>query len=220
MSNKDVFMMTEGNDWLSRNESKLQERDITKHPSFVAVDRVLSQVTEKVDSKPRILEIGCSSGTVLAALCERHDVDVYGVDPSTDAIAKAHGSGIDAHVATADALPFNDGFFDVVLFGFCLYVCDRKDLFRIAMEADRVLCANSWVVIHDFFSPKSVSKSYSHSDGVRMNKDDFRQMFLWHPFYECFSHEVVATETGLPTDNVDDWVCTSVLRRSEGSELA
>ena len=52
----------------------------------------------------------------------------------------------------ADQLYFESQTFDFVVFGFCLYLCDRDDLFEIAKEAHRVLKPTGWLVIHDFFA--------------------------------------------------------------------
>ena len=66
-------------------------------------------------------------------------MECYGIEPSFKAVETACTSGVNAVQGTADRLPYRDGLFDVVVFGFCLYLCDREDLFRIASEADRVL---------------------------------------------------------------------------------
>lgn len=76
---------------------------------------------------------------------------ISGVDPSLDAINQCKLNNIDAIVGTADSLAYKDNSFDIVIFGFCLYLCDRDDLFRISMEADRVLNKEGWLIIQDFF---------------------------------------------------------------------
>jgi len=76
---------------------------------------------------------------------------VSGVDPSLNAVNHCKLNNIDAIVGTADSLTHKDNLFDIVIFGFCLYLCDRNDLFRISMEADRVLKKEGWIIIQDFF---------------------------------------------------------------------
>ena len=82
---------------------------------------------------------------------------------------------------TADRLPYRDGLFDVVVFGFCLYLCDREDLFRIASEADRVLNDQGWLIIHDFYSPVPTRRDYHHKTGIYSYKMDYKTLFEWHP---------------------------------------
>jgi ubiquinone/menaquinone biosynthesis C-methylase UbiE len=68
----------------------------------------------------------------------KKNVKLFGIDPSQNVIEEANKNGITAKVGTADLLDFNDDKFDIVIFGFYLYLCDRKDLFKIASEANRV----------------------------------------------------------------------------------
>jgi ubiquinone/menaquinone biosynthesis C-methylase UbiE len=62
-----------------------------------------------------------------------------GLDSSNAPITEAVNKGVDAKQGTADELPFPNNSFDIVVFDFCLYLCDRLDLFKITAEADRVL---------------------------------------------------------------------------------
>ena len=50
-----------------------------------------------------------------------------------------------------NSFSFPDNFFDMIILGFCLYLCDRNKLFKIASEVDRVLKENSYLVIIDFY---------------------------------------------------------------------
>src|SRR3954466_6548361 len=64
------------------------------------------------------LDVGCGPGALTAVLVERLGVAaVTAVDPSHSFAAAAHERhpGVDVHVATAEALPFGDAAFDVVL---------------------------------------------------------------------------------------------------------
>ena len=114
---------------------------------------------------------------------------------------------------TADILPFDDQRFDIVIFGFCLYLCDREDLFRIASEADRVLRMPGWLFIRDFFSSMPRAKTYHHRPGVLSYKMDYRTLFNWHPDYECMTHKLRHHSKGGFTDEQDEWVAVSVLRK-------
>jgi hypothetical protein len=87
-------------------------------------------------------------------------------------------------------------------------------LFRIAAEADRVLKPNGWIVIHDFYSPTFVKREYHHRSGVFSRKMDYRTLFDWHPAYACLSHEVRHHADDGYTDERQDWVAVSVLRKT------
>ncbi len=148
-------------------------------------------------------------------IAERTGSKVYGVDPSEMAVAYARTLGVDARVGTAEALPFETDLFDVVLFGFCLYLCDRDDLFRIAGEADRVLGPQGWIVIHDFYSPAPIRRPYHHRSGLWSYKMDYRRMFDWHPDYSCLAHDVLHHVNQQFTDDESEWTAVSVMRKCQ-----
>ena len=108
-----------------------------------------------------IFETGCGRGTLLKYLMEP-GFRVSGVDPSTLAVKEAKGLGVDAKIGTADQLPFDDDSFGVVVFGFCLYFCNRKDLFKIATEADRVLKEDGCIIILDFYHSEYSENDYRY----------------------------------------------------------
>jgi SAM-dependent methyltransferase len=136
-----------------------------------------------------------------------------GIDPSARAVARAAERGVRAERSTADRLPYGDGSFDVVMFGFCLYLCDDDDLFAIAREAHRVLAARGWLFIMDFEKPTPTYSDYRHRAGVRTRKMDYKTMFLWHPAYTLASHEKLHHETLQWTDDPDQWVSVACLRK-------
>lgn len=207
MSQKDVFLASEGDAWFRRNEAALADRDWSQEP---LTRRVLA-VPEPAQAK--VLEIGCGEGGRLEYLAAARRWEVFGIDPSEQAVAKANARGVCARQGTAEQLPFEDACFDVVMFGFCLYLCDDRDLFKIAAEADRVLRERGWLLILDFETRAPVYKTYHHLAGVRSRKMDYKSMFLWHPWYALASHEKCQHASEQWTDNPDDWVSVACLRK-------
>jgi len=176
MTQKSSFLAGEGDAWFKRNSFG---------NSGSTLDYVISLITS-INGRPRsALEIGCSNGSKLARLCTAFECAGTGIDPSAQAIADGRTKypKLRLEVGTADSLPFSDGEFDLVIFGFCLYLCDRQDLFRIAAEADRCLTAGGLLAITDFMPPTPYRNSYSHLDGISSYKFDNRSMFLWNPAY-------------------------------------
>jgi len=138
---------------------------------------------------------------------------ISGVDPSLDAINQCKLNNIDAIVGTADSLAYKDNSFDIVIFGFCLYLCDRDDLFRISMETDRVLNKEGWMIIQDFFAKSSVQNEYHHTSGIKAYKMDYKTLFTWHPDYTCYQTKVYHHDNQVFTDSLTDWAETSVIRK-------
>jgi ubiquinone/menaquinone biosynthesis C-methylase UbiE len=207
---KTTFLTSEGDAWLSRNRSALRERDWS-------LDPLVKKIAAICAGQARVLEIGCGDGSRLQHLSTRHGFEVYGVDPSAAAVACAIERGVDAKQATADALPFPDSSFDVVVFGFCLYLCDDEDLFQIAREADRVTRQSGWLLVLDFEAPSPVYRPYHHADGILSRKMDYASMFLWHPAYTLVSREKFDHSTGKWTDDPAEWVSVVCLRKHNRS---
>ena len=212
MSQKLVFLQSEGDAYFNRNQ---QVSDV----QILATDPLLSEIVELHNNAEggarKILEIGCGDGSRLAWLKNNLAYDCFGIEPSVKAVAAACSKGVNASVGTADLLPFDDNSFDFVIFGCCLYLCDREDLFRIASEANRVLRSPGWLLILDFFSSVPRANSYHHRPGMNTYKADYRSLFSWHPYYECLTHKVRHRSKLSYTDDQQEWMAVSVLRKIE-----
>ena len=211
MKQKDVFLESEGNAWFERNAKLLASRKLPdSDPALMEILKL--DIAAKKGSK--ILEIGCGDGTRLAWLKEHRGFDCYGVEPSAQAVQAATARGITARQGTAEELPFADKSFDIVVFGFCLYLCDRDDLFRVAYEADRVLKNPGWLLILDFYSPVPLKREYHHRSGLFSHKMDYRTLFTWNPGYTNYSHQVRHHSNPDFTDDQTEWMATSLLRKN------
>lgn len=212
---KDIFLGGEGDAWYERNAEALAVRDLaTEDPVIPEVKRVLEGYGDLGRRQPvQLLEIGCGDGRRLAWLQSQLPVAASGIDPSAKAVAAASERGVSARCGTADQLPWKDASFDILVFGFCLYLCDDADLFHIAAEANRVLKADAWLIIHDFYSPAPVRRDYHHREGVQTRKMDAASMFAWHPSYTCVHSQVRHHEHLGYTDECQEWVATQVLRK-------
>jgi SAM-dependent methyltransferase len=163
-----IFLGGEGNAWYDRNHAAITKtHDEALHTP--SVDPVLRAIHA---TKPAsVLEIGASNGWRLDVMRELWGCTVCGVEPSADAVAAAYPD-VDMCVGTADALPFDAASFDCVVFGFCLYLCDRADLPTIVSEADRVLKAGGLLVVYDFAPAIPATRDYHHRPGVTSFKCD------------------------------------------------
>lgn len=203
---KDIFLKIEGDNWFKRNKRGLEMCSLNE-------DYLFNLILEFNKNNSLILEVGCGNGKRLIALKQK-GYDVRGIDPSKAAIKDAISNGIDALVGTADNLPYADNYFDVVSFGFCLYLCDREDLFKIASETNRVLKKGGFLFILDFYSKYPTSNNYHHYDGIKSYKMDYSRLFEWHPDYVLLkktigSHDNIQKQT----DNLNDWISISILRK-------
>jgi ubiquinone/menaquinone biosynthesis C-methylase UbiE len=209
---RNIFLEGEGDAWFERNHTAIQARlPDDGDPVIAAIKSCLS--SPRSQGGGTLLEVGCGEAKRLGYIERQFGLEGYGIEPSEKAIEVAKKNGLKVIQGTADSLPFESGKFDFVVFGFCLYLCDREDLFRIAYEADRVLKNQGWLVIHDFFSKNYRQRDYHHFPGVKSFKMDYRTLFEWHPGYTCFSQTLTPHGDTTFTDDPDDWVATSVLRK-------
>ena len=210
---KEIFLNYEGNAWFERNHINIQKTE------FGLKDLIIQAISKCLQKKPfpkkKLLEIGCGEGKRLHWISENLDLECYGVEPSEKAVALANSKDAKVIQGTADSLDFENNKFDFVVFGFCLYLCDRSDLFQIAKEADRVLKDNGYLIICDFYSTAHTKNEYHHLPGIFSFKMDYRKLFDWHPNYTCFYHEVRNHETNeAALDNKNNWVSISVIKKS------
>ena len=208
MLQKDVFLSGEANQWFDRNTSSANDlsRDYLIH--------FLEALPLPRTSDVNVLEVGCGHGSRLLYLRDKLNWSVCGLDPSTSAVDSLQERGINCIHGTADNLPFSNNSFDILIFGFCLYVCDSTDLFRISSEAHRVLKSNSWLAIIDFWSPSVSYNTYVHADNVKSRKLDYTSMFTCHPDYILTDHSIRHHSDFSYTDLNDEWISASIVRRS------
>ncbi|MCL5092038.1 MAG: class I SAM-dependent methyltransferase [Candidatus Marsarchaeota archaeon] len=96
----------------------------------------------------KVLDIGCGPG-LYANILHRRGAEVHGIDISEKEIeiAKQHYKGIDFRVASAPALPYANGYFDLVLIALAFTHFDDMD--KALEEACRVLKTGGRLVISD-----------------------------------------------------------------------
>lgn len=208
---KNIFLSSEGNAWFDRNKKQLSCKDWSNDD----VVRLLNNIPGIGSSA--VLEVGASSGYRIKYLADIYPGAMFqGVEPSIEAVKHGVSEGVNLVTGTADHLPYGDNAFDVIIYGFCLYLCDRSDLFKIAAEADRVLKDSGWVVIVDFYSKSTYKVEYSHFPGVYSNKMDYSSLFSWHPDYTVFSISVGSHSKSISdnyTDDSSEWVSAILIRK-------
>jgi len=105
-----------------------------------------------------VLDVGCGTGTLAIAAKQRVGPEgaVYGVDASPEMLAraekKARRAGVEVFFMNglAEALPFPDARFDVVLSAVMLHHLPKKARLQCAKEIRRVLKPNARLLAVDF----------------------------------------------------------------------
>ena len=213
-SQKKVFLDGEGNEWYRRNRHE-KNRDIVEWGNSDRLVELLESLPLEKGPEISVLEIGCGQGLRLERLKISKGWTVTGIDPSEEAIEVVNASGARGIVGTADSIKMPDQSIDLLIFGFCLYLCDRSDLFEIAKEAHRVMKKESWLAILDFWSPNLVINDYHHKKDIKSYKDNLPAMFTWHPSYIVTDHCLRHHSTKNYTDDAQEWVAATIIRRKD-----
>ena len=170
-----VFASGEGNEWFERN------KNAPRNP-------IVNAVLTNLSCTPKtIVEIGCGYGRYLNEMKRRYHCTCIGFDPSTEAIdyGRRKFPHLDLRFGTAGS--FYGIHMDILVFGFCLYLVDRNDLFRVVDDADWCLNENGYLIIHDFDQETPEKVPYKHADGVYSYKMDYSKLWLANPAYELVS---------------------------------
>ena len=142
---KEIFLKIEWSNWYDRNKNHLNTGALEN-------DKIIQYFKKNIDKNNTTLEIWCANWWRINALKNEVWWSYYWIEPWKKAIEEWKNlfPNIDLYQWTADMLPYENDYFDNVIIWFCLYVCDRDDLFKIAYEVDRVL-KNWWnIIILDF----------------------------------------------------------------------
>jgi SAM-dependent methyltransferase len=175
---KDIFLESEGDAWLERNRDRLGVHD------------PVSDVIAESGIRPlRVLEVGCADGWRLERLRDRYGCEIMGVEPSRQACIEAAQRRVPAVQSTASVLAVSPSF-DLVIYGFCLYLTEPSDWLRIAAEGDSVLQAGGRLIIHDFVETRPFARRYEHHHGVLAYHIDFPKLWLAHPLYSLVSRTI------------------------------
>jgi ubiquinone/menaquinone biosynthesis C-methylase UbiE len=98
----------------------------------------------------RVLDVGCGTGRLAAALAKEARAKVWGIDGSAEMVAVARETlpaDVGVRQGSAEALPFRDGWFDRVTMSLVLHLLDRPTALA---EARRVVRDDGRIAISTF----------------------------------------------------------------------
>ncbi len=197
MKQQAAFWAGEADAWFERN------RDKEPNPLVIAA-------YWNIDANPKkILEIGCGDGRYLKSLHTYFGCECLGVDPSQQAIEHGRTLYPDLKLYRGSAETaykmFRGEKIDILIFGFCLYVLDREDLFSTVAFADALLADGGHLAIHDFHPSLPKAVPYHHKEGLFSYKMKYGDLWLANPAYEWMSEVKTADEEAVTVLRKDTW---------------
>lgn len=166
-SQSNIFLAGEGNAWYERNKDTPR------------VEHIMPLLERHGIVPKSVLELGCGNGWRLERLKQQYGCSCMGIDPSRKAVQQ--GRVNELIVGTTRAMQeCETKAYDLIIFGFCLYLVDRDDLFFAVAEADRVLKPGGYIAIQDFYEKNSsvVIVPYKHREGVFCYKMHYEWLWL------------------------------------------
>jgi len=203
-----VFLESEGDDWFERNKTAVNSK--SSFYETETIKRVLQHYKENINN---VLEIGCGNGAKLFDLCDYFKATGSGIDPSAAAVknGKELHKDLLLSVSTASKLPYSDDNFDLVYFGFCLYLVDRNDILKAVAEADRVLKNGGFLAILDFDPKQRHKRAYHHKPGLFSFKTSYADFFTSGGHYYLVAKESFSQGASHFTTDSDERVSVSIL---------
>jgi ubiquinone/menaquinone biosynthesis C-methylase UbiE len=215
MSQKQIFLNGEGDNWFHRNKLQLKKNNLDTQ---FLISNLKDERIEK------FLEVGCSSGLKSHDLAKGLLARGWGIDPSALAIKEANAiyqhpyppprneKILEFNIGTSDNLEFKDDFFDLIYFAFCLYLVDRDLLSKTIIEADRCLRNGGFLGILDFDPGLKYANAYAHLPGLSSFKDDYPRYFQ-ELGYQFIAKEFYNKGKIGKSQNIDDQTSITILQK-------
>ncbi|MFC1909100.1 class I SAM-dependent methyltransferase [Chloroflexota bacterium] len=138
-------------------------------------DRLIELLNIKEMEKPKILEVGCSTGYITRYVAQKFDCEIIGVDLSTllleiaeEESRRLNLNNISFKYANVENLPFSDNTFDIV-YGEAITAL-VPDPVKALKEYKRVLKPGGRVATLDLFKKESLSAEFVAETNKIMSK--------------------------------------------------
>ena len=137
-------------------------------------DRLIELVNIGGMGKPKILEVGCSTGYITRYIARNFDCEIIGVDLSTllldiaeEESRKSNLKNISFKYANVEKLPFSDNTFDIV-YGEAITAL-VPDPLKVLNEYNRVLKPGGKIATLDLFMKESLSDEFAEETNEMMS---------------------------------------------------
>ena len=198
--------------YTERNPHTVEQMDALYRKNFgLARFELNSEFLGGMERTIRILEVGTNVGVQLQFLQNMGFRKLYGMDVQTGALKEAGKlrRGIEWIEGAASAIPFDDGFFDLVFTSGVLIHISPDNITAVMREIHR--CTNRYIWGFEYFSEKYTPILYRGRDDL-LWKANFRQLYL-----DLFPDLQLIKERKVPYLSNDDYDMMFLLEKKTAS---
>jgi ubiquinone/menaquinone biosynthesis C-methylase UbiE len=137
-------------------------------------DKLIDLLDIKDMEKPKILDVGCSTGYITRYVAQKFNCEIIGVDLSTlllgiaeEESRKLKLNNISFKYANVESLPFSDNTFDIV-YGEAITAL-VPDPLKVLIEYNRVLKPGGKIATLDLFMKESLSSEFAEETNEMMS---------------------------------------------------
>jgi len=156
-----------GETYTDRNTHDLESLDDFYQQTYGITRRELNNsFIGNLSRELKILEVGCNVGNQIALLNDMGFKNVYGIDVNSYAIesSKKRLKNVSLQVGSAQNIPFDDGFFDMVFTSGVLIHVSPDDIKSVIKEICR--CTKNYIWGFEYYSEKYTKVSYRGDDDL------------------------------------------------------
>ncbi len=206
-----IFLDNEADEMFRRTVDLLTSKTIKEDRIYQPVRKILPDVKGK-----KILEVGCGNGYRLNWF-KKDGAIVNGVEPSLQAIQ----DGVKRYNFDSSVLIHSDAYsyfktlndkFDVIIFGFCIYLIPPEEIPTVVMQTINALNDGGLIVIYDFDSPPQ-RQNYHHQEGLYSYKARFDEYFTWFPCLRLLYKHSEGYHRDVSEGNPKDDCALSIIRK-------
>ena len=166
---------------------------VGKHLAQI-ISNVLKQNCRK--DNYRILELGCGTGTILAALNTNHEYQLYAVDLSANMVSYAKKNCPEINIETKNVLDVSDisgvfqerGQFDVIIMAALIHLFPRNDAIELLNRVKEWLNPNGLIYIDTTKEAKFKDGEISAKQGYSVPVTRLRTRWTENDFKELLQH--------------------------------
>lgn len=211
-SQHEIMSNIEANRWFERNKEHLIHQI-----EYFDINFIVKTIGNFITPESSVLEIGSSFGKKTSLIQKAFSCKATGIDPSSHAIefGKTLYPNIQLQQMDSSSTTFEDQQFDLIYWGFFMYLLDRAEVFKVIYETDRILKKGGFLAILDFDPIVRHKKEYHHQPGCYTYKNDYADILLSSGHYTLIAKHSFSHDSNYFVKDPNQRISVSILYKEE-----